>query len=143
MPDSTIQDAAVAIKALNLDLTPEERDILYEFTRAREIMSVLQHPGWLHIQDLALSKIDRIQAKFLELKNITPEALWAAHIAQQYVTEFWNALASQLATTGDWLKDPDAVKMMLMQAQKPEVVDLEGEIETDENRMPRFDEDKA
>jgi hypothetical protein len=144
LSESTMQDAAVAIKALNLDLTQEEKDILYEFTRAREVMFTLSTPGWLHIQDLALSKIDRIQAKFLEMKNITPEALWAMHIAQQYVSDFWNSMASQLATTGDWLKDPEAVQAMLSRVSKPQEEDLEGELERPEAEpMPRFPEDKA
>ena len=116
MPSPTITDARIAIKALNLDLTPEERDILYEFTRAREVMATLQSPGWQHIQDLALSKIDTLQAKYLELRNITPEALWGTHVAVQYVSEFWNAMVAQLATTGDWLKDPEAFQMMLSRA---------------------------
>ena len=143
MPETAITDAAIAIKALNLDLTPEEKEILYEFTRAREVMVTLQSPGWLHIQDLALSKIDRIQADYLAMKNITPEALWAMHIAVQFVEKFWSSMASQLATTGDWLKDPEAVQGMLARAMRPEVEDLEGEIETPENVMPRFPEDKA
>ena len=141
---SPITDAGVAIKSLNLDLTQTERDILYEFTRARQVMETLQTPGWEHIQELALSKIDRIQAKYLEMKNISPEALWAMHIAQQYVTDFWNALSSQLATTGDWLKDPEAVAAMLARAAQPEEEDLEGELSRPEREeMPRFPEDRA
>jgi hypothetical protein len=143
MPE-TITDAAVAIKALNLDLTQAERDILYEFTRARQVMETLNTPGWEHIQELALSKIDRIQAVYLGMKHISPEALWAMHIAQQYVADFWNAMASQLATTGDWLKDPQAVAAMLARASQPEEADLEGEIRSeDREEMPRFPEDKA
>jgi hypothetical protein len=136
-------DASVAIKALNLDLTQTEKDILYEFTRAREVMTVLNHPGWLHINDLALSMIDRVQEKYLKLKNVSPEALWAAHVAQQYVAEFWNALASNLATTGDWLKDPESVQTMLSRAAQPDIEDLEGELPGADNPMPRFPEDRA
>jgi hypothetical protein len=142
MSSPAITDGSVAIKALNLDLTQEERDILYEFTRARQVMEVLQMPGWEHICDLALSKIDRLQAKYLEMKNITPDALWAMHVAQQYVAEFWNTMASQLATTGDWLKDPEAVQAMLARASRPEVEDLEGELPNPGNPLPSFPEDR-
>jgi hypothetical protein len=141
---STLTDATVAIKSLNLDLTQAERDILYEFTRARQVMETLNTPGWEHIQELALSKIDRIQAKYLSMKNVSPEALWAMHIAVQYVTDFWESMASQLLTTGDWLKDPDAVAAMLARAAQPEEEDLEGELPSkDREPMPRFPEDRA
>lgn len=128
------------LKDLSLDLSQSEREIIYEFTRARQIMEVLQMPGWEHINDLFLSKIDRIQAMYLEMKNIKPEALWAMHIAQQYVADFWNAGVAQLRTTGDFLKDPEAVQAMLSGAAVPEVVDLEGEVNSD---MPRFSEEQA
>ena len=143
MSENTITDATLAIRALNLDLTPEQRDILYEFTRAREVMATLQTPGWQHIQDLALSKLDQIQAKYLGMRNCSPEALWAMHIAVQYVTDFWEALAAQLATTGDWLKDPEAVKAMLAGAVAPAAEDLDGELPSVDNPMPRFPEDRA
>jgi hypothetical protein len=136
-------ETITSLRELNLDLTQEEKDILYEFTRARQVMEVLQMPGWEHINDLALSKIDRIQAKYLEMKNITPEALWGMHIAQQYVMDFWNTMVQQLATTGDWLKDPGAVQAMLARAAAPDVVDLEGELPNEGNPMPRFSEDRA
>jgi len=136
-------DAAVAIKALNLDLTQQEKEILYDFTRAREVMATLQTPGWMHIQDLFDSKLANIETVHLKAKNISPEALWAQHIAVQYVGEFIEAVKAQLLTTGDWLKDPDAVQMMLARAAQPEVEDLEGEIEHPENTMPRFPEDRA
>jgi hypothetical protein len=139
----TITGATAAIKQLNLDLTPEERAILYEFTRAREVMATLNTPGWEHINELALSKIDHIQGKLLAMRNITPEALWAMHAAVQYVTDFWNAMVSQLRTTGDWLKDPDAVAAMIANVNKPQEEDLEGEIDDTLNPMPRFEEDRA
>jgi len=143
LPSSATTDASVAIKALNLDLTQAEKDILYEFTRAREVMATLQTPGWLHIQDLMDSKLANIETVHLKAKNISPEALWAQHIAVQYVTEFIEAVKAQLATTGDWLKDPAAIQGMLARAAQPEEADLEGEIETEENRMPRFPEDRG
>jgi len=143
LPESATTDASLAIKALNLDLTPAERDILYEFTRAREVMATLNTPGWLHIQDLMDSKLSTIETIHLEAKNISAEALWAQHIAVQYVRDFVNAVKAQLATTGDWLKDPAAVQVMLAQANRPEEADLDGETENPDNVMPRFEEDKA
>ena len=140
---SATTDASVAIKALNLDLTQEERDQLWEFTRAREVMATLNTPGWLHIQDLMDSKVANIETIHLEQKNISPEGLWAQHIAVQYVRDFIAAVKSQLLTTGDWLKDPQALQIMLSRAAQPEPEDLEGEIETEDNRMPRFPEDRA
>lgn len=141
---STLTDASVAIKSLNLDLTQAERDILWEFTRARQVMETLQTPGWEHIQELALSKIDRIQSKYLGMKNIAPEALWAMHVAVQYVEEFWSSMAAQLASTGDWLKDPKAVEAMLLRATEPEEEDLEAELPNPmREEMPRFPEDRA
>jgi len=141
--NSATTDTSLAIKALNLDLTQAERDILYEFTRAREVMATLNTPGWLHIQDLMDSKVANIETLHLEAKNLTAEALWAQHIAVQYVRDFIAAVKSQLLTTGDWLKDPAAMQIMLSRAAQPEPEDLEGEIETEENRMPRFPEDKS
>jgi dsDNA-specific endonuclease/ATPase MutS2 len=115
-------------KHLNLDLTDTERDILYEFTRAREVMEVLNHPGWLHIQDLMDSKVSNIEDRLLEVKNLSPDALWAMHIAVQYVRDFVKAIKSQLATTGDWLKDPQAIQDMINRANLPDPADLEGEL---------------
>lgn len=120
--------SADIIKELNLDLTAEEKDILYEFTRAREVMEVLQMPGWLHIQDLMDSKISTLEDKYLGTRNLTPEAVWAMHIAVQYVRDFVKAIKSQLATTGDFLRDPVAIQTMLMQARRPDPMDLEGEL---------------
>ena len=120
--------SADIIKELNLDLTAEEKDILYEFTRAREVMEVLQMPGWLHIQDLMDSKISTLEDKYLGTRNLTPEAVWAMHIAVQYVPDFVKAIKSQLATTGDFLRDPVAIQTMLMQARRPDPMDLEGEL---------------
>ena len=131
------------LQQLNLDLTEDERAILYEFTRAREVMATLNTPGWEHINDLALSKIDSIQAKYLSMRNISPDALWAMHAAVQYVTDFWNGMVAQLRTTGDWLKDPDAVQAMISSARQPERADLEGEFGDTLSPMPRFDEDRA
>ena len=121
-------NAADVVKQLNLDLTETERDILYEFTRAREVMEVLNHPGWLHIQDLMDSKVSNIEEKLLDIKNLTPEALWAMHIAVQYVRDFVKAIKAQLATTGDWLKDPQAIQNMINRANVPDPLDLEGEM---------------
>jgi hypothetical protein len=115
-------------KHLNLELTDTERDILYEFTRAREVMEVLNHPGWLHIQDLMDSKVSNIENRLLEVKNLSPDALWAMHIAVQYVRDFVKAIKSQLATTGDWLKDPQAIQDMINRANLPDPADLEGEL---------------
>ena len=115
-------------KHLNLELTDTERDILYEFTRAREVMEVLNHPGWLHIQDLMDSKVSNIEDRLLEVKNLSPDALWAMHIAVQYVRDFVKAIKSQLATTGDWLKDPQAIQDMINRANLPDPADLEGEL---------------
>ena len=115
-------------KHLNLDLTDTERDILYEFTRAREVMEVLNHPGWLHIQDLMDSKVSNIEDRLLEVKKLSPDALWAMHIAVQYVRDFVKAIKSQLATTGDWLKDPQAIQDMINRANLPDPADLEGEL---------------
>jgi dsDNA-specific endonuclease/ATPase MutS2 len=115
-------------KHLNLELTDTERDILYEFTRAREVMEVLNHPGWLHIQDLMDSKVSNIETRLLEVKNLSPDALWAMHIAVQYVRDFVKAIKSQLATTGDWLKDPQAIQDMINRANLPDPADLEGEL---------------
>jgi len=109
-------------------LTDTERDILYEFTRAREVMEVLNHPGWLHIQDLMDSKVSNIETRLLEVKNLSPDALWAMHIAVQYVRDFVKAIKSQLATTGDWLKDPQAIQDMINRANLPDPADLEGEL---------------
>ena len=124
------------IKALNLDLTVEEREILYEFTRAREVMEVLNHPGWLHIQDLMDSKVSTIETVLLESRNIQPEALWAMHIAVQYVRDFVKVIKSQLATTGEWLRDPQAIQDMLNRANVPNQLDLEGELPNPLNPMP-------
>ena len=115
-------------KHLNLELTDTEKDILYEFTRAREVMEVLNHPGWLHIQDLMDSKVSNIETRLLEVKNLSPDALWAMHIAVQYVRDFVKAIKSQLATTGDWLKDPQAIQDMINRANLPDPADLEGEL---------------
>lgn len=123
-------------KLLSLDLTEQERDILYEFTRAREVMEVLNHPGWLHIQDLMDSKVTNIEEKLLEVKNLTPDALWAMHIAVQYVRDFVKAIKAQLATTGDWLKDPQAIQAMINRANMPEERDLEGELPNPLNPLP-------
>lgn len=128
--------AADAIKELNLDLTPEERDILYEFTRAREVMEVLNMPGWLHIQDLMDSKISTIESKYLEMRNLSPDALWGMHIAVQYVRDFVAAIKAQLLTTGDFLKDPQAIQAMINQAHKPDPLDLEGELPNPLNPIP-------
>jgi hypothetical protein len=138
-----VPETITSLKELNLDLTQEERDLLYEFTRARQVMEVLQMPGWEHINDLALSKIDRIQGTYLEMKNITPKALWGMHIAQQYLADFWNSMVAQLRTTGDWLKDPAAVQAMLSRASTPEVEDLEGELPNEGNPLPIFPEERA
>jgi hypothetical protein len=115
-------------KHLNLDLTDTEKDILYEFTRAREVMEVLNHPGWLHIQDLMDSKVSNIETRLLDVRNLSPDALWAMHIAVQYVRDFVKAIKSQLATTGDWLKDPQAIQDMINRANLPDPADLEGEL---------------
>jgi hypothetical protein len=115
-------------KHLNLELTDTERDILYEFTRAREVMEVLNHPGWLHIQDLMDSKVSNIETRLLDVRNLSPDALWAMHIAVQYVRDFVKAIKSQLATTGDWLKDPQAIQDMINRANLPDPADLEGEL---------------
>jgi len=115
-------------KHLNLELTDTEKYILYEFTRAREVMEVLNHPGWLHIQDLMDSKVSNIETRLLEVKNLSPDALWAMHIAVQYVRDFVKAIKSQLATTGDWLKDPQAIQDMINRANLPDPADLEGEL---------------
>jgi hypothetical protein len=133
----------VAIKALNLDLTPEQRAVLYEFTRAREVMATLQTSGWEHINELALMKIDQLQNSYLRQRNISAEALWAMHLAVQYVTDFWEAIVAQLNTTGDWLKDPAAVQAMIAGASTPEEADLEGELENADNPIPRFPEDRV
>ncbi len=117
-----------ATSRLNLDLTETERDILYEFTRAREVMEVLNHPGWLHIQDLMDSKLSTLETVHLETKNVTPEALWAQHIAVQFVRKFVDTIKTQLATTGDWLKDPQAIQNMISRANVPDEKDLEGEL---------------
>lgn len=119
-----------------LELTPEERDILYEFTRAREVMEVLNHPGWLHIQDLMDSKLSTLETVHLEAKNITPEALWAQHVAVQFVRKFVEAIKSQLASTGDWLKDPQAIQDMINRANAPNPLDLEGELPNPLNPLP-------
>jgi len=115
-------------KHLNLELTDTEKDILYEFTRAREVMEVLNHPGWLHIQDLMDSKVSNIETRLLDVRNLSPDALWAMHIAVQYVRDFVKAIKSQLATTGDWLKDPQAIQDMINRANLPDPADLEGEL---------------
>lgn len=120
-------NAADAVKQLSLDLTPEERDILYEFTRAREVMEVLNMPGWLHIQDLMDSKVATIETKYLEMRNLTPDALFAMHVAVQYVRDFVGAIKAQLMTTGDFLKDPAAIQRMLT-ATTIDPLDLEGEM---------------
>ena len=124
------------IKELNLDLTSEEREILYEFTRAREVMEVLNHPGWLHIQDLMDSKISTIETKYLEMRNLSPDALWGMHIAVQYVRDFVGAIKAQLATTGDWLRDPQAIQNMVNRANVPQETDLEGELRNPLNPIP-------
>ena len=124
------------IKELSLDLTAEEREILYEFTRAREVMEVLNMPGWLHIQDLMDSKISTIETYHLEAKNLTAEALWAQHIAVQYVRDFVGAIKAQLLTTGDFLKDPEAIRAMVNQAHRPNELDLEGELPNPLNPIP-------
>lgn len=125
-----------AIKELSLDLTAEEREILYEFTRAREVMEVLNMPGWLHIQDLMDSKISTIETKYLEMKNLSPEALWGMHIAVQYVRDFVAAVKAQLATTGDFLRDPEAIQSMINQAHVANSIDLEGELPNPLNPIP-------
>ena len=119
-----------------LELTPEERDILYEFTRAREVMEVLNHPGWLHIQDLMDSKLSTLETVHLETKNVTAEVLWAQHIAVQFVRKFVDAIKSQLLTTGDWLKDPQAIQDMINRANTTHPLDLEGELPNDLNPLP-------
>ena len=115
-------------KHLSFELTDTEKDILYEFTRAREVMEVLNHPGWLHIQDLMDSKVSNIETRLLDVRNLSPDALWAMHIAVQYVRDFVKAIKSQLATTGDWLKDPQAIQDMINRANLPDPADLEGEL---------------
>lgn len=124
-----------AIRELSLDLTAEEREILYEFTRAREVMEVLNMPGWLHIQDLMDSKVATIETKLLEMRNLTPEALWGMHVAVQYVREFVKAIKAQLLTTGDFLKDPQAIQAMLNQVM-PSETDLDGELPNPLNPIP-------
>jgi hypothetical protein len=116
------------IRELSLDLTAEEREILYEFTRAREVMEVLNMPGWLHIQELLDSKILSIETKYLEMRNLSPEALWGMHVAVQYVRDFVSAVKAQLATTGEFLNDPQAIQSMIERANRPDPLDLEGEI---------------
>lgn len=120
----------------SLELTHEEREILYEFTRAREVMEVLNMPGWLHIQDLMDSKISTLEDFHLNQTNLTAEALWAQHVAVQYVRDFVKVLKSQLATTGDFLKDPAAIQAMLNQAHRPEEADLAGELPNPLNPIP-------
>ena len=112
----------------SLELTEQERNILYEFQRAREVMEVLNHPGWLHIQDLMDSKLSGAEEKLLEVRNLTPDALWAMHIAVQYLRDFVKSIKAQLATTGDWLKDPQAIQDMVNRANVPDPIDLEGEL---------------
>lgn len=130
-------NAADAVKQLSLDLTPDERDILYEFTRAREVMEVLNMPGWLHIQDLMDSKVATIETKLLEVRNISPDALFAMHIAVQYVRDFVKAIKAQLITTGDFLKDPQAIQRMLAQPMIQN--DLDGELPNPMNPIPRLE----
>lgn len=125
-----------AVAALNLDLTLTEREILYEFTRAREVMEVLNMPGWLHIQDLMDSKVATIETVHLEAVNLTPEALWAQHVAVQYVRDFIKAIKAQLLTTGDFLRDPQAIQSMINQAHVPVETDLEGELPNPLNPLP-------
>lgn len=120
----------------SLELTPEQREILWEVTRAREVMEVLNMPGWLHIQDLMDSKISTLEDKHLGIRNLTPEALWAQHVAVQYVRDFVAALKAQLATTGDFLKDPAAIQAMLNRAAQPEEADLDGELPNPLNPIP-------
>jgi hypothetical protein len=124
------------IQELGLDLTAEEKAILYEFTRARQVMETLNTPGWEHIQDLMDSKISTIETKYLEMKNLNAEALWAMHIAVQYVREFVAAVKAQLLTTGDFLKDPQAIQAMINQANVPQEADLEGELPNPLNPIP-------
>lgn len=130
-------NAADAVRQLSLDLTPEERDILYEFTRAREVMEVLNMPGWLHIQDLMDSKVGTIETKLLEVRNISPDALFAMHIAVQYVRDFVKAIKAQLLTTGDFLKDPTAIQRMLS-IPSLRTDDLDGELPNPMNPMPEL-----
>jgi hypothetical protein len=124
------------LKLLNLDLTETERDILYEYTRAREVMEVLGMPGWLHIQDLMDSKVSTIEEKYLEVRNIKPEALFAYHVAIQFMRDFVKAVKAQLATTGDWLRDPAAIQAMLDRANAVSELDLEGELPNPLNPLP-------
>lgn len=111
-----------------LELTDTERDILYEFTRAREVMEVLNHPGWLHIQDLMDSKVSNVEDWYLNLRHVDKDTLFATHIAVEYVRDFVKHLKSQLATTGDWLKDPQAIQDLINRANLPDPRDLEGEL---------------
>lgn len=140
MPDVVKEDL---VALLGLDLAPEEREILFEFTRARQVMDVLHMPGWEHINDLVNSKIDNVELKYLGLKNISKDALFAAHVAQQYVREFWKAVVVQLNTTGDILKDPESVIAKLSGEDAPAATDLEGEVGPQAADMPRFPEDRA
>lgn len=120
----------------SLDLTAQEREILYEVTRAREVMEVLNMPGWLHIQDLMDSKISTLEDFHLNAVRLTPEALWGQHIAVQYVRDFVKSVKSQLATTGDFLRDPEAIRTMLDQAHRADVTDLDGELPNPLNPIP-------
>jgi hypothetical protein len=120
----------------SLELTSQEREIIYEVTRAREIMEVLNTPGWLHIQDLMDSKISTLEDFHLNAVRLTPEALWAQHVAVQYVRDFVKALKAQLATTGDFLRDPAAIQAMIAQTGRPQEAELEGELPNPLNPMP-------
>lgn len=120
----------------SLELTPEQREIIWEVTRAREVMEVLNMPGWLHIQDLMDSKISTLEDFHLNAVRMTPEALWAQHVAVQYVRDFVKALKAQLATTGDFLKDPAAIQAILNRAAQPEEADLDGELPNPLNPIP-------
>jgi hypothetical protein len=50
------------------------------------------------------------------------------HIAVQYLRDFVKSIKAQLATTGDWLKDPQAIQDMVNRANVPDPIDLEGEL---------------
>ena len=115
-------------KHLNLELTDTERDILYEFTRAREVMEVLNHPGWLHIQDLMDSKVTNCEERYLNLKGVDKDTLFAVHGAVRMLRTFVADVKAQLASTGDWLKDPQAIQDMINRANRPDPADLEGEL---------------
>jgi hypothetical protein len=115
-------------KHLSFELTDTEKDILYEFTRAREVMEVLNHPGWLHIQDLMDSKVTNCEERYLNLKGVDKDTLFAVHGAVKMLRTFVADVKAQLASTGDWLKDPQAIQDMINRANLPDPADLEGEL---------------